>query len=191
MFHIIEFSLSLFKWVGMQQWTCVPFINLCTCSCVRLFQWCQPHRRAVWLGRLWFGQSGAFGARQHGHSGQWLPSWQRGRQEAGQAPVSPRGLQTLWCGQTPGQEVSTQTQTQTQTQTHMATCLQAWWLHWCSFNKHTWAEEMKTLERHGCAWLNYKSNLTHCINLFFKHYFMNIFLYILKCMNIPVSLLAT
>lgn len=36
MFHLIEFSLSLFKWVGMQQWTCVPFINLCTCLCVCL-----------------------------------------------------------------------------------------------------------------------------------------------------------
>lgn len=91
----------------------------CLCVCSPLLQWCQPHRRAVWLRRLWFGQSGAFGARQHRHPGQWLQSGLWGRQEAGQAPVSPWGLQTLWCGQTPGQEVSTHSNTFT----HMMTGL--------------------------------------------------------------------
>lgn len=79
-------------------------------ACPLLLQRRQPHRRAVWSRRLWSGQSGAFGARQHRHSSQWMQSWLRGCQEAGQAPLSPWRLQTLWRGQTPGQEVSTHTQ---------------------------------------------------------------------------------
>lgn len=123
--NVFEIVISpiLFSVIRLEPWTCVCFINLCTWHVYArplLLQWCQPRRRAVWFRRLWSGQSGAFGTRQHRHFGQWLPGWLRGCQEAGQAPLSPWRLQTLWRGQTPGQKVSS----------HIQSYTFIWWLDW-------------------------------------------------------------
>lgn len=67
-------------------------------------QRCQPEGHPVRLG-LRHGQHGAAGPGQHRHAGQRLQGGQRGCQEAGQAPLQPRGLQALRRGPTAWEKV--------------------------------------------------------------------------------------